>query len=120
MHIPLLYSLAYKLLQRPFLTPMVKSVDGISVSCETWNTKDMRIVSELELSLEDQIHLGPFWWLPVYFNTELNAPVWHVNPLLGNEMLNELPRRQTLDKQSVAKLRNSGTRLCNPLLKPAR
>jgi hypothetical protein len=27
--------------------------------------------------------------------------LWQVNPLLGNEMLNELPRRQTLDKQSV-------------------
>jgi hypothetical protein len=28
-------------------------------------------------------------------------------------MWNELPRRLTLDKRSVAKLRNSGTRLCN-------
>jgi hypothetical protein len=35
----------------------------------------------------------------------------HTNPLLGNKMLNELSRRQTLDKQSVAKLRNIGRRL---------
>ena len=37
----------------------------------------------------------------------------YVKPLLGNGMWNELQRRQTLDKQSVAKLRNSGTRLCS-------
>jgi hypothetical protein len=40
----------------------------------------------------------------------------HVNPLLGNELLNELPRGQTFDKQSVAKLRNNSTVLCNPIL----
>jgi hypothetical protein len=31
--------------------------------------------------------------------------------LLGNEILNELPRRQDLGKQSVAKLRNNRTAL---------
>jgi hypothetical protein len=31
-------------------------------------------------------------------------------------MLNELPRRQTLDEQSVAKLRNNRMVLCNPFL----
>jgi hypothetical protein len=33
----------------------------------------------------------------------------HVHPLLGNVLVNELPRRQILDKQSVARLcRNRG------------
>jgi hypothetical protein len=30
----------------------------------------------------------------------------HVHPLLGNELVNEFPRRQTPGKQSVARLRN--------------
>jgi hypothetical protein len=31
----------------------------------------------------------------------------HVHPLLGNELVNEFPRRQILGKQSVARLRNN-------------
>jgi hypothetical protein len=42
-----------------------------------------------------------------------NKILWHVKPLLGNGMWNELPRRQTLDKRSVAKLRNSVTINCS-------
>jgi hypothetical protein len=42
--------------------------------------------------------------------------LWDVNRLLGNVMLNELPWRQTLDKQPDAKLRKNRTRLCSPLL----
>jgi hypothetical protein len=39
------------------------------------------------------------------------------NPLLGNEILNELPRRESLGKQSVAKLRNNRKAvLRNPFL----
>jgi hypothetical protein len=53
-------------------------------------------------------------WRNQYF--PLPIILWHVNPLLGYEMLNELLRRQTLNKQSVAKLHNNRTRLCNPLL----
>jgi hypothetical protein len=46
--------------------------------------------------------------------------LWHVNPLLGNEMVDKSPRRRTLDRRSVAKLPNSETRLCNQLLVRAR
>jgi hypothetical protein len=42
--------------------------------------------------------------------------MWHVNPLLGKELLNELPWRQALDKQLVFKLRNNGMVLSNPFL----
>jgi hypothetical protein len=31
----------------------------------------------------------------------------HMHPLLGNELVNEFPRRRILGKQSVARLRNN-------------
>jgi hypothetical protein len=41
---------------------------------------------------------------------------WYVSPLLGNELLEDLPRIRIRGKESVAKLRKSGTVLCNPFL----
>jgi hypothetical protein len=60
-------------------------------------------------SKEKNINYGQ---MQIYFKNIL----WYVNLLLRNEMLNKLPRSQTLDKQSVAGLRNNRTVLCNPFL----
>jgi hypothetical protein len=36
-----------------------------------------------------------------------NILLLHAHPLLGNVLVNNFPRRQILDKQSVARLRNN-------------
>jgi hypothetical protein len=48
-----------------------------------------------------------------------NNILWHVNTLLGNEMVNRLPEDELL-LLSVADLSKSGARLCNQLLVRAR
>jgi hypothetical protein len=45
---------------------------------------------------------------------ELNLYILlHVYPLLGNGLVNKFPRRQILDKQSVARSRNNRTNVCS-------
>jgi hypothetical protein len=54
--------------------------------------------------------------VPDFYASTIRKILWHVNPLLGNELLNEFLWTQILGKHSVARLRNDRTVLHNPFL----